>query len=970
MPDIKTILTVDDQQFTSKIKAAEASVKSFASSGATATSQLENNFRNMGSGIDNLNSKISGLGTLLTGIGLTAFVKSLLDSAQQLKDMAGAADISIARMLEMGTAASTAGTNMQGFANMITKMEVGINQAVEGNGKLQVALKQVGVSFDDVKTKTPDQLFNQIASALAKIADPAQRAALATELFGKAGKMVDWKGYEEQILKLYGTMENFGASQEKAAALSDKLSVQMTLIKGAVLELLSPLMEAATGSDDMGKAMDRAHIYAKVLVGTLALVAAGTVASGFVSIVEAVKELARWMGFGAGATAVETNAIKANTIEIIKNLEASQFLSSSRSRLGTATYNVALAQQAYDAALASEGAGSAAAIAAEAELIRLRAIQTDLMKARTTIQTEMNAVLSQTVVAEQAVIATGLEASMATTAVAIEQATVKVGYFSAALGGFVGVFAAIRTAIMTALGALAAFFAPEIIGAAVAIGVIIGGLTVIWKAFGDVLTQWAKDAYDGVIKALGKINDLLDWMAGGLRKMAGLPSIEIKVKATGNNPNAVPGKAAISPSGTVSPFSQTGNDFPDSDAIKAYKQNILDSVAAYQLKNTEARKALDLQLAMVNMSAKEKEVAQATAQQRKEAETVLNGLEQKRLALEDALVNGTTEQRQAAERELPVVRKAISDVKDMQEQAVKTAKNYTEALHEQTLEMLTQKDLAAFTTQTQQQNASKLMKIQTDIAKLGKSETEKRNIDIIATARAEAQAEIDRQNAKRRAAQEDDLSLQQQRAILAEKMKGVEAEINANQILYDKSREFDTGWSDAFENYKENATNAAETAKRVFDKATQGMEDAIVNFAKTGKFEWKSFVSSIIEELLRSQLRQLIAKTFGGLGLGNQSGSSGWSLLDLLPGRASGGPVNANTPYITGEGGPELFIPKSAGTIVPNNQMSASQGLGTAVTYNINAVDAMSFKQMIARDPAFMYAVTQQGAKSIPMSRR
>jgi hypothetical protein len=91
MPDIKTILTVDDQQFTSKIKAAEASVKSFASSGATATTQLENNFRNMGSGIDNLNSKISGLGTLLTGIGLTAFVKSLLDSAQQLKDMAGAA---------------------------------------------------------------------------------------------------------------------------------------------------------------------------------------------------------------------------------------------------------------------------------------------------------------------------------------------------------------------------------------------------------------------------------------------------------------------------------------------------------------------------------------------------------------------------------------------------------------------------------------------------------------------------------------------------------------------------------------------------------------------------------------------------------------------------------------------------------------------------------------------------------------
>jgi hypothetical protein len=41
----------------------------------------------------------------------------------------------------------------------------------------------------------------------------------------------------------------------------------------------------------------------------------------------------------------------------------------------------------------------------------------------------------------------------------------------------------------------------------------------------------------------------------------------------------------------------------------------------------------------------------------------------------------------------------------------------------------------------------------------------------------------------------------------------------------------------------------------------------------------------------------------------------------------------------------------------------------TTVTYNINAVDAASFKAMIARDPTFLYAVSEQGRKSVAGAR-
>ena len=49
--------------------------------------------------------------------------------------------------------------------------------------------------------------------------------------------------------------------------------------------------------------------------------------------------------------------------------------------------------------------------------------------------------------------------------------------------------------------------------------------------------------------------------------------------------------------------------------------------------------------------------------------------------------------------------------------------------------------------------------------------------------------------------------------------------------------------------------------------------------------------------------------------------------------RAGGGPVAGGTPYLVGEMGPELFVPSSGGTIIPNNRV----GGGSNITINVNA---------------------------------
>lgn len=56
-----------------------------------------------------------------------------------------------------------------------------------------------------------------------------------------------------------------------------------------------------------------------------------------------------------------------------------------------------------------------------------------------------------------------------------------------------------------------------------------------------------------------------------------------------------------------------------------------------------------------------------------------------------------------------------------------------------------------------------------------------------------------------------------------------------------------------------------------------------------------------------------------------------------IPFRAMGGPVAADRPYIVGEIGPELFVPKAAGAIIPNKDLlTAANGGGTRPAPVIN----------------------------------
>jgi phage-related minor tail protein len=147
------------------------------------------------------------------------------------------------------------------------------------------------------------------------------------------------------------------------------------------------------------------------------------------------------------------------------------------------------------------------------------------------------------------------------------------------------------------------------------------------------------------------------------------------------------------------------------------------------------------------------------------------------------------------------------------------------------------------------------------------------------------------------------------------------------------------------------------------------MNSAIDSFVRTGKFSFKDFAKSIIQDLIAIQLKMQAMQLFK-MGMNFFFPGSGAT----VPGKAGGG--FTNVPTMVGENSPELFIPnRQGGTVIPNQQLSNVMGSQPQVVYNgtviqnMNAIDTQSAAQFIARNKDAVYAANLSASRSLPVSR-
>ena len=190
------------------------------------------------------------------------------------------------------------------------------------------------------------------------------------------------------------------------------------------------------------------------------------------------------------------------------------------------------------------------------------------------------------------------------------------------------------------------------------------------------------------------------------------------------------------------------------------------------------------------------------------------------------------------------------------------------------------------------------------------------------------------------------------------------------------------GFNRAMEQYFINAKTQMETGGQMFQAVIGNMEAALDRFARTGKLSFKDLARSIIQDMFAIHLKAQALQIFKGI----SNAYTGSATSNLFQGSANysggfggyaaeGGDISANKTYVVGERGPELFVPKSSGTVIPNNMLGSMGSNQPNVTYNgpyinnMSAIDTRTFEDYLYASNKAVWSANQYANKSLNISQ-
>lgn len=176
-------------------------------------------------------------------------------------------------------------------------------------------------------------------------------------------------------------------------------------------------------------------------------------------------------------------------------------------------------------------------------------------------------------------------------------------------------------------------------------------------------------------------------------------------------------------------------------------------------------------------------------------------------------------------------------------------------------------------------------------------------------------------------------------AVLQDELKAAAALLDEGLINDSQWQEYANVRIEAFNKTKDAGVDAFKELERAIEGWGKASADAFVEFAFTGKASFSDMVNSILKDMAKMIVYQNvtspIAKSISG-GIESAGGIGGFLSGLFGGGRANGGPVVPGQYYVVGENGPEVLVPNTAGTVIPNG---GAMGGGTTSNITIN-VDA------------------------------
>jgi hypothetical protein len=880
------------------------------------TNDATRSVRNLGDGVRSTGAGFSVLGAAIAGLGLSQLIINANTMATTITNLSRATDIGMTSIKSYADAITAAGGDARGAVEDLTDLTKTIDEARNGNGDAQNSFAKLGISLSDLSKLSEEDIFKRTVQGLANVENASKRTTMSMSILGGEFKKVDIRTVAEGM---NGGIKDNGASvaaMVAAAGAQKAMAENMTNLGNAILNLTTPLNKLVSQIDISTKAFEQFITIIGIVVGSLAAL-------------KVAKVITATMVAAAESVVAAGGVIRAMFGEIIKD--------------------IGLLVAAFSKSPA------------------------------------------------------GISNPWWTRVIA-------------GLGGLLGLIA--RFTGITGL----------IYGVAQALDFLVqkmAGFSIIEKATGWVkaLKTPLVELYDIIdlldsklrnfttidigeqlnISPMMKMLSMLD--LSKLKELVGLTKELSKAKP--QPPQALVREidneiAKKDP--TIFTPKKEDKEQPVIDAQRGIRLELQKTLKAYEDQNAELSRTMNFSNELIGID-------EVTANRKQK----LFDIETNRLALIRQLTNqyedmkaaavvGTDEEKKAfaafASSYLGFQDKINAEAKKSVDNVSKllTVEERLKGIEQARLDIITQmvdaetrRNNLAMASNSAFSDLFKTIKdSKTEMEMALLSPLERQREEILRNARL-IEDEMVKKLTEAFTNEEGDIIDPERFGSQINKARSMIEGLKNTQLgTLETSQTWASGWDGAFKEYADSATTAAETAKNVFETVTSAMEDMLKNFVRTGKLDFKSLAASIITTLtskaLTDSFKNLMvagnsqfggASGLGGLfgslfGMGNGGTTLSQAAYAGISGFADGGSPPVGKISMVGERGPELFMPKSAGTIIPNHMLGVSQPQPQPIVNNyynsvtVSAVDSVDAGRFIMANKNMIFAANETARRSIP----
>lgn len=217
--NLKSTISLDATAFS-------AGARKVRMSAANTAKAVRASFRKIGGTIATIGKKLARFAAIASTITFAAAIagayklgtalKKAFDTGGALSDLSAQTGIAVKELAILQQAFEDNGVSGDQVGGVINKLQRSISDFGAGLSTQVRAFEKLGISYDDIASKSPMEQFQSVQRAIAGMEDPTQRAATAMEIFGRSG------GQMLTLFKDGGAIEKASITMGSQAELLDK----------------------------------------------------------------------------------------------------------------------------------------------------------------------------------------------------------------------------------------------------------------------------------------------------------------------------------------------------------------------------------------------------------------------------------------------------------------------------------------------------------------------------------------------------------------------------------------------------------------------------------------------------------------------------------------------------------------------------------------------------------------------------